>query len=299
MATGPAHPVRCPQRLATFRGCRSVASSDFPTRVSFRARRRWGGGKVGQPRPHEPPKASPRPGKPATRRRTSETSTPPDSHHPGTIRYRRPDCRLHRPDRGPGRQRPWQLSGALSAKQKNEVREIAKKVAGAPGAMGPAGPQDPRGAGGATGETGAPGIPGTAGSLGTPGAKGKSILVGEATSGECEIGGVTVQVEGEPSTRKPSAKALVAAVVVAEVNIPPSCLRARRDRCLEPGRTRRTVPGPKPKGRPSRSPFTLPLEERVIKEGPILKPAETTANCPGSYGAPSCRTRIRVLLRRQ
>jgi Collagen triple helix repeat (20 copies) len=113
----------------------------------------------------------------------------------------------------------YAASSHLTGKQKKEVTKIAqteaKKYAGkpgAPGATGPAGPTGPAGAAGtagAAGEKGLKGDTGTAGANGTNGTNGtngKSVEVGTATStptGECpEVGGATVQVAGEPSTKK-------------------------------------------------------------------------------------------------
>lgn len=88
-------------------------------------------------------------------------------------------------------------SGGLTKQQKKQVTKIAKKYAGKPGNEGPQGPKGDPGAAGAKGETGAPGSDGTSG---------KSVVVGVATStagGECpEVGGATVEVEGQGATKK-------------------------------------------------------------------------------------------------
>ena len=60
-------------------------------------------------------------------------------------------------------------SGGLNAKQKKQVKAIAKQFAGKPGAAGPAGPAGPAGGNGA------------AGGAGAAGANGKTVLSGTAT----------------------------------------------------------------------------------------------------------------------
>jgi hypothetical protein len=97
----------------------------------------------------------------------------------------------------------YAASNGLSGKQKKEVTKIAqteaKKFAGKPG---PAGPTGPAGAPGAKGDNGTAGTNGTNGTAGTSGTTGKSVEVGTASAGECLQGGATVQVGGEPSTKK-------------------------------------------------------------------------------------------------
>ncbi len=98
----------------------------------------------------------------------------------------------------------YAASGGLSltGKQKKEVKKIAQAEAKKAQGTGPAGPQGPAGA---AGKDGANGKDGTNGIDGTDGAAGKSVEVGTATSGptgECKDGGATVQVAGEPSTKK-------------------------------------------------------------------------------------------------
>jgi hypothetical protein len=90
-------------------------------------------------------------------------------------------------------------SGALTGKQKKEVTAIAKKFAGKNGANGANGTNGTNGAAGPTGKQGPQGLPG---SNGTNGSNGNSILVGTAGA-ECgAAGGTTVEVQGEPSTKK-------------------------------------------------------------------------------------------------
>jgi hypothetical protein len=83
--------------------------------------------------------------------------------------------------------------GALTGKQKKEVEKIAKKYAGK---TGPAGPQGPAGTNGTNGKDGANGKDGTNGT------NGKSVTTGNAALAECEEGGITVEVEGTPATKK-------------------------------------------------------------------------------------------------
>lgn len=72
----------------------------------------------------------------------------------------------------------------LNAKQKKEVKAIAKHFAGKPGAQGPAGPQGPAGANGKDGANG------------TNGAAGKSVSLVNETPLNCAEGGFTYEVEG-------------------------------------------------------------------------------------------------------
>lgn len=73
-------------------------------------------------------------------------------------------------------------SGALTSKQKKEVKTIAKQYAGKPGATGPAGPAGPAGGpgpAGAKGDTGAVGPEGPPGPKGDKGDKGDKGLKGD------------------------------------------------------------------------------------------------------------------------
>jgi hypothetical protein len=99
----------------------------------------------------------------------------------------------------------YAASGALTAKQKKQVTEIAKKYAGKPGAPGAPGAAGGPGAQGAPGAAGKDGTNGKDGEDGADGTDGQNVQVGTATSGpsgECEFGGATVQVAGEPTTKK-------------------------------------------------------------------------------------------------
>ena len=84
----------------------------------------------------------------------------------------------------------------LNSTQKKEVEKIAKKFAGKPGANGV------NGTNGSPGAKGDPGAPGSNGTNGTPGVNGKSIVVANATSQQCEAGGKTLEVEGS-GTKSP------------------------------------------------------------------------------------------------
>lgn len=97
-------------------------------------------------------------------------------------------------------------SGALTSKQKKEVKKIAKaeakKFAGKEGPPGSAGPAGPQGSQGAQGEKGAPGDPGAPGA---PGDDGKSVTLTTepAGTGNCEgRGGTKVEVEGNAASKK-------------------------------------------------------------------------------------------------
>jgi Collagen triple helix repeat (20 copies) len=94
----------------------------------------------------------------------------------------------------------YAASGGLTGKQKKEVEKIAKKYAGENGAPGTPG------APGTSGQPGAKGDKGDPGTNGTNGANGKSVVTGNATPAECSgsnpAGGATVEVAGEPATKK-------------------------------------------------------------------------------------------------
>jgi hypothetical protein len=90
--------------------------------------------------------------------------------------------------------------GALTAKQRKEVKAIAKteaqKVKGKPGPVGPQGPSGPQGPQGLKGDKG------NTGEKGTDGTVGKSVVVTEIAPGEvecAELGGALVQKEGAAS----------------------------------------------------------------------------------------------------
>jgi Collagen triple helix repeat (20 copies) len=95
--------------------------------------------------------------------------------------------------------------GGLSAKQKKEVKAIAKSMA----KEGPAGKD---GANGAPGANGLPGAQGPPGPQGTPGPKGDKGDKGEAGDSvvllppdpfQCvDLGGTIVQIQGQPATAK-------------------------------------------------------------------------------------------------
>lgn len=83
----------------------------------------------------------------------------------------------------------------LNSTQKKEVKKIAMKYAGkpgAPGATGPAGPQGPAGPKGDAGSQGA---------TGANGVNGKSVALSNTAPG-CTEGGVSVEVEGSPGSKK-------------------------------------------------------------------------------------------------
>lgn len=90
-------------------------------------------------------------------------------------------------------------AAGLNSKQKKEVTKIAKTYAGKPGATGA---QGLPGANGTNGKDGAAGEQGPTGPTGTNGTNGKSVTTGNATVAECTEGGATVEVVGEPSTKK-------------------------------------------------------------------------------------------------
>lgn len=131
----------------------------------------------------------------------------------------------------------YAASNGLTSQQKKEVKKIAKSfqgtgpqgAAGAPGAAGANGKDGAAGANGKDGTSGANGVSptGTAfsgnangcqeggvkftganttvacnGVKGTNGTNGKSVEVGSPTEAECADGGATVQVAGEPASKK-------------------------------------------------------------------------------------------------
>jgi hypothetical protein len=88
-------------------------------------------------------------------------------------------------------------ASGLNGKQKKEVKAIAKSFQGT-------GPTGPAGAAGTNGTNGKDGAAGEKGKDGTNGTNGKSVEVGTAAPepAHCEEGGATVQVAGEPATKK-------------------------------------------------------------------------------------------------
>ncbi|HEX7279567.1 MAG TPA: hypothetical protein VF255_08105 [Solirubrobacterales bacterium] len=103
------------------------------------------------------------------------------------------------------------IGGAYAASNNgsdNGATASAKKKApkgpkGAKGATGPTGPAGPAGPAGAKGDAGANGSNGAAGATGTTGVDGKSITTAAAVPSECPVvGGVKVEVEGVPSSKK-------------------------------------------------------------------------------------------------
>lgn len=83
----------------------------------------------------------------------------------------------------------YAASGGFSAKQKEEIRRIAKQFTGKPGEPGATGSP------GANGKNGLDGLGGENGEPGEAGVRGKSVLVGETAPG-CAAGGITVEIEG-------------------------------------------------------------------------------------------------------
>jgi len=87
-----------------------------------------------------------------------------------------------------------------------EATASAKGKRGKPGKPGPAGPQGPAGPvgpQGPAGPAGANGKDGANGASGVDGEDGASVVTGNATiPGECAFGGATVEVEGQPATKK-------------------------------------------------------------------------------------------------
>jgi len=90
--------------------------------------------------------------------------------------------------------------GALTGKQKKEVKKIAKQFAGKPGAPGPAGPagaQGPTGPKGDKGDTGEKGEKGSTGETGAGGVAGKSIVAETEPAGtNCAQGGSSFHQQG-------------------------------------------------------------------------------------------------------
>jgi hypothetical protein len=83
----------------------------------------------------------------------------------------------------------------LNSTQKKEVEKIAKKYAGKKGAPGDPGAPGPQGPAGTNGTNG------TNGKDGTNGTNGKGVVIGTAGVA-CPAGGTTVEVAGEPLTKK-------------------------------------------------------------------------------------------------
>jgi hypothetical protein len=173
----------------------------------------------------------------------------------------------------------YAASGGLTGKQKKEVKQIAKSVAtpGPAGKQGPAGANGKDGSNGANGAKGDKGDPGTPGTNGTNGTNGKSVEVGIATSGpsgECEEGGATVQVAGEPSTKK-----AVCNGALAPEELPEGKIETGTWRFVSNGAVEQFAP----------ISFAVPLAQ-ADAEGMTVetfaKGAASTANCPGKAEEP-------------
>jgi hypothetical protein len=91
------------------------------------------------------------------------------------------------------------IGGAYAATGGSATR--ASSSARGRGSRGPKGARGPVGPQGAEGSKGSKGDPGAPGKDGANGADGKSVEVGAVASG-CPAGGVTVQVAGEPATKR-------------------------------------------------------------------------------------------------
>ena len=165
----------------------------------------------------------------------------------------------------------------LNGKQKKEVKKIAKSYQGkgpkgAKGDTGPAGPTGPAGAAGAKGDTGATGSEGKAGK---DGVDGKSVVLGTALPAECvgsnPAGGTTVEIEGEPATKKKICNGKEGSPWTAGGTLPSG--KTETGVWIVPGEAETPV---------SIS-FTLPLATALIGTE-YLNATETaagTANCPG------------------
>jgi len=94
-------------------------------------------------------------------------------------------------------------SGALTSKQKKEVKAIAKAEAKKFATAGPAGPSGPQGPAGPAGSAGPAGPKGDKGDTGTPGAAGKGVETTPIAVGDTEKcneqGGALVKKEGAPT----------------------------------------------------------------------------------------------------
>jgi hypothetical protein len=87
--------------------------------------------------------------------------------------------------------------GAYAADHAGPSAIASKSPVGPRGPRGKTGPQGPVGPAGTNGKDGADG---TNGKDGTPGAGGKSVVLGNANG--CEEGGMTVEMEGSPTTKR-------------------------------------------------------------------------------------------------
>lgn len=94
-------------------------------------------------------------------------------------------------------------AGKYIITSKSQIKpSVLKQLKGAKGAKGAPGAPGATGPAGAKGDTGATGTNGTNGTDGTDGVNGKNVVIGAPTGAECESGGATVQIEGEPTTKK-------------------------------------------------------------------------------------------------
>ena len=94
------------------------------------------------------------------------------------------------------------FGGAYAASNSSDGGKATASAKAKKGPRGPKGPKGDTGPAGPQGPAGAAGAKGDKGDTGSAGANGKSLLTGTATSGECSEGGITVEVESTPASKK-------------------------------------------------------------------------------------------------
>ena len=174
--------------------------------------------------------------------------------------------------------------GGLTGKQKKEVEKIAKKFAGKPGAPGVNGTNGTNGKDGAPGAAGKEGSPGAAGKDGTDG---KSVEVGAATAGptgECEAGGATVQIKGEPLTKKAVCNGEEGSPWTAGGTLPSEATETGVWRIIGTGEEAQYVP----------LGFPIPLSSADVADvtAEFVKEGEANPNCPGTVLNPLAKSQF-------
>jgi len=94
------------------------------------------------------------------------------------------------------------FGGAYAASNDSGSADATASAKAKKGPRGPRGPRGKTGPAGPVGPAGPQGLAGAQGAQGPAGADGKSVEVGTPTAEECPDGGATVQVAGEPATKK-------------------------------------------------------------------------------------------------
>ena len=157
-------------------------------------------------------------------------------------------------------------AGKVIITNKNQIASKVRKEL-----KGNAGPAGPQGTPGAKGDTGAKG---EKGDVGNTGPTGKSVVLGTATVGECEPGGITVEVEGTPASKKEVCNGMNGAIQPGET-LPPEATETGSFAALVEGESLEPIS------------FPIPLTS-ALPEANVHKTGDTgfASDCPGSAASP-------------